>query len=135
MNADGSNADSPKAKSDSDATKDHAAASSNVKSKKSRDREIEEAGDDESIFDGAGLSEIGDRFVDKVRERPYAAVATALGAGVLLGSVLSSRIGRIAIFAAGGYAVKELFGDRLLEIMQGEEADSERFERAPSRGR
>ncbi len=55
----------------------------------------------------AGMS-ISDEVGTFVKEKPLAAVGIALGTGFVLGSVLGTRLGRIALVAAGGYAAQEI---------------------------
>jgi hypothetical protein len=66
------------------------------------------------------LQEIGEILVTEVRRRPVAAVATAFGLGVCVSHVFTSRLARMALLAAGGYVTKELFGERLIEILREE---------------
>jgi hypothetical protein len=55
----------------------------------------------------AGMN-IGGELGTYVKKQPVAAVGIALGAGFVLGAVLGSRLGRIALVAAIGYAAQEL---------------------------
>jgi hypothetical protein len=53
------------------------------------------------------LGEIARAIVRRVRERPLAALAAAIGAGFVLGGALSFRVGRTALSAAGRHVVRE----------------------------
>jgi hypothetical protein len=68
--------------------------------------------------------EIRRRVEDEVRNRPFVALGVAFGAGVVVSSLLASRFARLAILAAGGYAVREMFGDRLMEVLGPYEPDT-----------
>jgi hypothetical protein len=50
-----------------------------------------------------------------VKKQPLAAVGIALGAGFVLGSVFGSRLARMALVAAVGYAAQELIEGALGE--------------------
>lgn len=52
------------------------------------------------------------RIVDRVHEQPYMALGVAFGAGVLTSTVLASKLGRLAILAAGGFLVKQILAER-----------------------
>jgi DUF883 C-terminal glycine zipper region len=55
----------------------------------------------------AGMN-IGEEVETYVRKQPLAAVGIALGTGFVLGGIFGSRLGRIALAAAVGYAAQEL---------------------------
>jgi len=74
-------------------------------------------------------SEIRRRIEDEVKNRPFVALGVAFGAGALVSSIVTSRMARLAILAAGGYAAREMFGDRLMEVL-GHEEDAEEHEHA-----
>jgi ElaB/YqjD/DUF883 family membrane-anchored ribosome-binding protein len=84
------------------------------------------------------LREIGgqlrQRVEDEIRNRPFAAVGVAFGAGVLVSTIVSSKLARFAILAAGGYAAREMLGERLMEVLGPVEED-ETHPRARRRGR
>jgi hypothetical protein len=61
---------------------------------------------------GKGL---GEEIGAYVREQPVAAVGIAVGAGFVLGSVFGSRLGRLALVAAVGYAAQDLIEGALGE--------------------
>jgi ElaB/YqjD/DUF883 family membrane-anchored ribosome-binding protein len=78
-----------------------------------------------------GLSNAMQALEEQVRERPYVTLAAALGAGVVLGQALHSRVGRLALLAAGGFAATRLLqgdGARLLERVLGTDVDDEDFD-------
>ncbi len=75
-----------------------------------------------------GLMAIGQALEEQLRERPYVTLAAAFGVGVVLSQALSSRVGRIALLAAGGYAATKLLqsdGLGLLTSMLGGEAEAD----------
>jgi hypothetical protein len=51
---------------------------------------------------------IGDEVTAYVKKQPFASVGIAVGAGFVLGSVFGSRLGRMALLAAVGYAAQNL---------------------------
>jgi hypothetical protein len=61
---------------------------------------------------GTNISEEVTSFVQK---QPVAALGIAAGAGFILGSVFGTRLGRMALLAAAGYAAQELIGQALGE--------------------
>jgi hypothetical protein len=67
------------------------------------------------------LREIGGqirrRIEDEIKNRPFVALGVAFGAGALVSTIVSSRMARFAVLAAGGYAAREMFGDRLMEVL------------------
>lgn len=67
------------------------------------------------------------RVEDEVKNRPFVALGIAFGAGVVVSSLLSSRLARLAILAAGGYAAREMFGDRLIEVLGPQEDEGEKM--------
>jgi len=73
------------------------------------------------------------RVEDEIRNRPFAALGVAFGAGVLVSSIVSSRLTRLVILAAGGYAAREMLGNRLMEVLGPQDEDTEESER-PRRG-
>ncbi len=72
--------------------------------------------------------QIRQRVEDEIKNRPMVALGAAFGAGVLVSSLVSSRIMRLAILAAGGYAVREMFGERLMEVLGPHDGESRRGE-------
>jgi hypothetical protein len=66
-------------------------------------------------------AQIRRRIEEEVKTRPFVSLGVAFGAGALVTSLMSSRIARVAILAAGGYAAREMFGDRLMEVLEGQE--------------
>jgi ElaB/YqjD/DUF883 family membrane-anchored ribosome-binding protein len=75
------------------------------------------------------------RVEDEVKNRPFVALGVAFGAGALVSSIMSSRLARLGILAVGGYAAREMFGDRLMEVLApDEEGESPRPRRQKSRG-
>ncbi len=54
---------------------------------------------------GMGISEEVSAYVKK---QPLASVGIAVGAGFVLGSIFGSRLGRMALVAAVGYAAQDL---------------------------
>jgi len=78
-----------------------------------------------------GLTSAMQALEEQVRERPYVTLAAALGAGVVLGQALHSRVGRLALLAAGGFAATRLLqgdGARLLERVLGTDVDDEDYD-------
>jgi ElaB/YqjD/DUF883 family membrane-anchored ribosome-binding protein len=78
-----------------------------------------------------GLSVAVQALEKQVRERPYVTLAAAVGAGVVLGQALHSRIGRLALLAAGGFAATRLLqgdGARILERVLGAEVEDDDFD-------
>ena len=78
-----------------------------------------------------GLSMAVQPLEKQVRERPYVTLAAAVGAGVVLGQALHSRIGRLALLAAGGFAATRLLqgdGARILERVLGAEVEDDDFD-------
>jgi hypothetical protein len=63
------------------------------------------------------------RIEDEIKTRPLVAVGVAFGAGALVSTIVTSRIARVAILAAGGYAAREMFGDRLMEVFGREDLE------------
>jgi hypothetical protein len=53
-------------------------------------------------------SKAGGEISSYVRKQPLAALGIALGTGFVLGSVVGSRLGRMALVAVAGYAAQEL---------------------------
>jgi hypothetical protein len=53
-------------------------------------------------------SSLGSEITTYVKKQPMASIGIALGTGFVLGSVLGTRLGRIALVAAAGYAAQEL---------------------------
>ncbi len=51
---------------------------------------------------------IPDRVQTELRERPYRTLAVAVGVGITIGVVASSRVARFLIWNLGGYAATEL---------------------------
>jgi hypothetical protein len=77
------------------------------------------------------LMALGDALEVQLRERPYVTLAAAAGAGFILAQALSSRVGRIALLAAGGFAATRLLrgdGMRFLERALGDEGDDEEMD-------
>ena len=76
-----------------------------------------------------GLMAIGQALEEQLRERPYVTLGVAFGIGLVVSQALSSRLGRVALLAAGGYAATRLFqsdGLGLLErVLGGDEGDDE----------
>lgn len=80
--------------------------------------------------------EIRRRLEDEVKNRPLVALGVAFGAGAVVSSLLTSRLARLAVLAAGGYAAREMFGDRLIEVIGAREDRVPRDEDEPRhRGR
>ena len=78
-----------------------------------------------------GLSAAVQALEEQVRERPYVTLAAAVGAGLVLGQALHSRIGRIALLAAGGFAATRLLqgdGGRFLERVLGTDVDDDDYD-------
>ena len=78
-------------------------------------------------------TDLGRRIGDQVQERPFASLGVAFGVGVVASSLLTSRLGRLAILAAGGYVVKQMLGEGMLDT-DDDEDEGESEERSP-RGR
>jgi len=77
------------------------------------------------------LLAVGRAIEEQVRARPIATLAAAAGAGFVLGNALHSRVGRIALLAAGGFAATRLLqgdGVMLLERLLGADIDDEDIE-------
>jgi hypothetical protein len=78
---------------------------------KSSKRVREEAREDVSAqlakLKKAGTT-IGDELTSYVKKQPLASVGIAVGAGFVLGSIFGSKIGRMALVAAVGYAAQDL---------------------------
>jgi ElaB/YqjD/DUF883 family membrane-anchored ribosome-binding protein len=53
------------------------------------------------------IGEIARALLRRVRQRPFMAVAAAIGAGFVLGGALSFRAGRIALGAAARHVARE----------------------------
>lgn len=51
-----------------------------------------------------------------VKKEPLAAVAIAVGTGFVLGSIVGSRLGRLALMAAAGSVVQEMMAGALEEV-------------------
>ena len=69
-------------------------------------------GDTESrLFtsDESGGGDPGEPLRRLVRERPLVAMTVAGGCGALVGGLLLSRLGRLAVIAAVGYVAHELW--------------------------
>jgi hypothetical protein len=74
------------------------------------------------------------RVEDEIKSRPFVALGVAFGAGALASSLVSSRLARLAILAAGGYAAREMFGERIMEVLgRAEEGEGEEQPRRESR--
>jgi len=58
---------------------------------------------------------IGEEITSYVKKQPLAAVGIAAGAGFVLGSIFGTRLGRMALVAAAGYAAQELIAGTLGE--------------------
>jgi hypothetical protein len=69
--------------------------------------------------------EIRHRVEEQVRSNPLVSIGVAFGAGVIVSSLFSSRLTRLAILAAGGYAAREIFGERLFELLGSQEEAQE----------
>ena len=76
------------------------------------------------------LREIGgqirQRVQDEIKTRPFVALGVAFGTGVLVSSLMQSRLARLAILAAGGYAAREMFGERLMDVLGSHEEEESR---------
>ena len=74
-----------------------------------------------------GLMAIGQALEEQLRERPYVTLGVAFGVGLVVSQALSSRLGRVALLVAGGYAATRLFqsdGLGVLErVLGGDEGD------------
>jgi hypothetical protein len=71
---------------------------------------------------------VRDALEEHLRERPLLTLAAAVGAGFVLAQAFSSRVGRVAMIAAGGYAATRILGGegmRVLEGLLGEDIDDE----------
>jgi hypothetical protein len=92
-------------------------------------------GDDEESDRDVGIGSIEEGLVavsraleTQVRERPYVALAAAVGAGFVLAQALRSTVGRVALVAAGGYAATRLLrgdGMQVLERLMGGDVDED----------
>jgi hypothetical protein len=71
------------------------------------------------------------RIEDEVKNRPFLALGVAFGAGAVVSSIVTSRMARLAILAAGGYAAREMFGDRLMEVLGQDEGEERERPRRP----
>jgi hypothetical protein len=71
------------------------------------------------------------RIEDEIKNRPFVALGVAFGAGALVSSIVTSRMARLAILAAGGYAAREMFGDRLMEVLGHEDSEEREIRRKP----
>jgi hypothetical protein len=54
------------------------------------------------------MSEIGRAILRRVRQRPFAAVAAAVGVGFVIGGALSFRAGRVALGTVARQVAREL---------------------------
>ena len=63
------------------------------------------------------LVALGRVLEEQLQERPYVTLAAAVGVGVVLAQALSSRVGRIALLAAGGYAATRVVQAGGLEVL------------------
>jgi hypothetical protein len=74
-----------------------------------------------------GLMAIGQALEEQLRERPYVTLGVAFGVGLVVSQALSSRLGRVALLAAGAYAATKVFqsdGLGVLErVLGGDEGD------------
>ena len=52
--------------------------------------------------------DVGGEIAAYVKKRPVAAVGVAAGAGFVVGTLVGSRIARVALTMAAGYAVQEI---------------------------
>ena len=80
---------------------------------------------------GEGLSAIVQALETQVRERPYVALAAAAGAGFVIAQTLRSNVGRVALVAAGGYAVTRLMrgdGMQMLERLLGGDGEEDEID-------
>jgi hypothetical protein len=48
------------------------------------------------------------QLATQMKERPYAAIGLAAGAGIVAGSILGSRIAQLGVAAAAGYLARDL---------------------------
>jgi hypothetical protein len=90
------------------------------------DEGIDREGDIASFEEG--LAAVSRALEEQVRERPYVTLAAAVGAGFVLAQALRSRVGRIALVAAGGYAATRLLrgdGMQVLERLMGDDIDDD----------
>jgi hypothetical protein len=90
----------------------------------------------ESLADkGRDLVEEGEsmlaRIDEQLRANPYLALGLGAGAGLLVGSLFGSRIGRMALLLAGGYVASEFVKRGGLDLDA--EDDDEEEEAAPAR--
>lgn len=80
--------------------------------------------------------ELRRRVEDEIKTRPFVALGVAFGAGALVSSIMSSRLARLGILAIGGYAAREMFGDKIMEVLaQDEEGENPRPRRQKNRER
>jgi hypothetical protein len=56
----------------------------------------------------SALRVASDTLAETVKKRPITALGVAAGAGFVLGSAFGSRLGRLALMAAAGYAAQEV---------------------------
>lgn len=78
--------------------------------------------DPEAIVDGA--RRLPAIIQQQVKENPYRALGIAAGVGFGVGAMFSSRIARVLLVTAGGYAVNEFARGRIkafLEDLEGNE--------------
>ena len=72
------------------------------------------------------------RIDEQLRANPYLALGIGAGAGLLVGSLFGSRIGRMALLLAGGYVASEFVKRGGLEL-DSDDDDEEEEEAAPAR--
>jgi hypothetical protein len=72
------------------------------------------------------------RIDEQLRANPYLALGLGAGAGLLVGSLFGSRIGRMALLLAGGYVASEFVKRGGLDL-DDEEDDEEEEPAAPAR--
>ena len=78
-------------------------------------------------------TDLGRRVSEQIQERPLMALGVAFGTGVIMSTLLTSKLGRLALLAGGGYVAKQLLGDRLMDFA-GDDEDIE-IEVTPRRKR
>jgi hypothetical protein len=72
------------------------------------------------------------RIDEQLRANPYQALGLGAGAGLLVGSLFGSRIGRVALLLAGGYVASEFVKRGGLDL-DSEDEEEEEEEAAPAR--
>ncbi len=73
------------------------------------------------------------RVDEQLRANPYLALGIGAGAGLLVGSLFGSRIGRMALLLAGGYVASEFVKRGGLDLDDEDDDEDEKEDAAPAR--